>query len=134
MPEIIGYHHVSITVRDIEASTAWYTDVLGFAKAKDVAGDGFRKVILVHPASGTAFGLTDHGARASGDVFDEFRTGMDHLAFAVADRVELDAWKTHFEELGVVHSEISPAALGHVIVVRDPDKIQLQVYAPSVAS
>lgn len=108
--------------------------MLGFTKVKDFEGDGFRKVLLVHPASRTGFGFTDHQARGSGDAFSEFRTGMDHLAFSVADRAALEAWKARFEELGVGHSEIRPSAMGDVIVFRDPDNVQLEVYAPYPAS
>ncbi len=131
MPEISAYHHVNLTVTDIDKSTAWYSDVMGFAQFKDFERDGFRKVILVHPASGTAFGFTDHRDRSSHDSFSEFRTGMDHFAFTVPSRPELDAWKAHFEEKGVTHSEIKPSAMGDLIAFRDPDNIQLEVYAPS---
>ena len=27
---LIGIHHLGLTVRDVEASAAWYEDVLGF--------------------------------------------------------------------------------------------------------
>ena len=134
MPEISGYHHVNLTVTDVDESAAWHTEVLGFTKLKDFERDGFRKVVLVHPASGTAFGFTGHGARASGDGFSEFRTGMDHFAFSVPGREDLDAWKARFEELGVVHSEIKPSIMGDLIALRDPDNIQLEVYAPPAPS
>jgi glyoxylase I family protein len=130
MPEISGYHHVSLTVRDIDKSTDWYVDMLGFEKINDFERDGFRKVILLHPASATGFGFTDHGPRASGDSFSEYRTGLDHLAFSVADRSVLGAWKAHLEQAGVEHSEIKPSAMGDVIIFRDPDNVQLEVYAP----
>jgi len=133
MPEISGYHHVALTVTDIDKSAGWYTDVLGFRKFRDFERDGFRKVLVVHPASGTAFGLTDHGARGSGDAFSEFRTGLDHLAFSVADRTALDAWQARLDELGVDHSEIKPSAAGDVIVFRDPDNVQLEVYAANTS-
>jgi catechol 2,3-dioxygenase-like lactoylglutathione lyase family enzyme len=130
MPDITGYHHVSLTVPDIDKSTSWYCEVLGFSKVKDFERDGYRKVLLMHPSSATGFGFTDHGARASGDSFTEYRTGMDHLAFTVADRATLEAWRDHFEANGVEHSEIKPSAMGDVIIFRDPDNVQLEVYAP----
>jgi len=130
MPEITGYHHVSLTVPDAANSAAWYSQVLGLARLTGLEGDGFRKILLMHPASKAGFAVTEHRARGSGDAFSEFRTGMDHLAFAVAGRAALEAWKARFEELGVEHSEIKPSAMGDVIVFRDPDNIQLEVYAP----
>ena len=83
----------------------------------------------MHSGSRTLFGLTLHGARASGDAFSEFRTGMDHIAFAVKDRTELEAWKARFERLRVTHSEIKPSVMGELHAFRDPDNIQYEVYA-----
>lgn len=129
MPPISGYHHVSLTVTDIDKSADWYCEVLGFKKFTDFERDGCRKILVMHPASRTGFGFTDHRARASGDAFSEFRTGLDHMAFSVADRAALEAWKARFEELGVDHTEIKASAMGDVIIFRDPDNIQLEVYA-----
>jgi len=129
MPQISGYHHVSLTVADIDNSAGWYGQVLGFRKFTDFERDGFRKIRLLDPASGAVSGFTDHRARASGGAFSEFRTGLDHLAFSVADRAALEAWKARFGQLGVDHTEIKPSAMGDVIIFRDPDNIQLEVYA-----
>lgn len=129
MPQITGYHHLNVTVTDVARSAAWYTEVLGFTTVKEFERDGYIKVVMAHPGSRTMFGLTGHGARASGDVFTEFRTGMDHVAFTVKDGAELDAWKAHFERLGVTHSEIKPSVMGNLIAFRDPDNIQYEVYA-----
>jgi glyoxylase I family protein len=131
LPQITGYHHLNVTVTDVTRSTEWYTEVLGFTKLKEFEKDGFTKVVLVHPGSRTVFGLTGHGAKASGDAFSEFRTGMDHVAFAVKDRTALETWKAHFERLGVTHSEIKPSVMGDLIAFRDPDHIQYEVYANS---
>lgn len=133
-PQITGYHHLSVTVTDVARSTAWYMEVLGFTKVKEFERDGYTKVVMVHPGSGVSFGLTGHGARASGDAFSEFRTGMDHVAFAVKNRAELEAWKEHFARLGVTHSEITPSVTGNLIAFRDPDNIQHEVYANYEAS
>src|SRR5882724_5882455 len=86
-------HHLGLTVRDVEASVLWYARVLGFERVGEWdSPDGTRrKVFLRHHGLRTRLGLTQH--RGGGqDVFDERRVGLDHLAFAVADRVELDAW------------------------------------------
>ena len=32
---ICGIHHVGLTVRDADASAAWYVDVLGFRRVGD---------------------------------------------------------------------------------------------------
>ena len=129
MPEITGYHHLSLTVTDLDKSTAWWTEVIGFSVTDRFERDGMTKVVLRHPASGTRFSLTGHGERAPAESFSEFRTGMDHLAFAVAGRAALQAWKVRFEKLGVEHSEIRTSPRGELISFRDPDNIAFEVYA-----
>jgi glyoxylase I family protein len=128
MPEISGYHHLNLTVPDLERSTAWYTSVLGFQQAMELQGEGWRKVLLMQPQSRLVLGLTAHDT-GSHERFDETRTGMDHVAFQVPNQAELDAWKARFEEFGVIHSPVKESAMGWLIVFRDPDNIQLEVYA-----
>lgn len=61
-----------------------------------------------------------------GCTFDELRTGLDHVSFSVAAS-ELDTWQRRLGEEGIGQSEPAPAASGElVIVVRDPDNIQLR--------
>jgi glyoxylase I family protein len=131
---VIGrIHHLGLTVRDVDASAAWYVDVLDFQRVGEFeAADGARrKVFLRHDGLSARLGLTQH--RGGGpDVFDETRVGLDHLAFAVADRAELDAWATRLAAAGVVHSAVAPANSipgAAVIVFRDPDNIQLELFA-----
>lgn len=133
MPEIDGYHHLSLTVTDLERSTVWWTEVLGFSVFRRFERDGMTKVVMRHPGSGAYFSLTGHGTRTPAGPFSEFRTGMDHLAFSVADRAQLEAWKARFEELGVVHSEIKASVVGDLIAFRDPDNIAFEVYAEAQA-
>jgi glyoxylase I family protein len=130
---IAGIHHLGLTVRDVEASAAWYVAVLGFRRVGELeAPDGARrKVFLRHDGLRARLGLTEHrdGAR---DPFDETRVGLDHLAFAVADRAELDAWADRLAAAGVVHSPVAPANSvpgAAVLVLRDPDNIQLELFA-----
>ncbi len=131
MSDITGsVHHVNLSVTDLGRSAAWYADVFGLeqlVKLDDEHG-AWSKVILRHP-SGLLVGLTAHAANP-GDRFDERRTGLDHVALAVADDHALAAWEHRLEELGIEHSEIKATPLGHLITLRDPDNIQLEVYAP----
>ncbi len=130
MPSIRWFHHVSFTVNDPAKSAAWYQDVLGFAHGSNVEGKGFHRIRLHHPDSGITVTLTGH-EQGSGDRFSELRTGLDHLAFSVAGGVEeLEEWKRRFRERGVDHSEIRTTPTGGgVITLRDPDNIQLEVFA-----
>lgn len=128
MPEITGIHHISLTVRDLARSKAWYRDLLGLTDLFAGGDDDVAYATLVHPSSQFVLGLREY-RKGSGDQFDEFRTGMDHLAFAVSTPVELTAWVARLQELGIQHSPIAETPVGQVLTLRDPDNIQLEFFA-----
>ena len=127
-----GVHHLGLTVHDVEESAAWYERVLGFTRSggwDDPAGR-WRKVFLTHDGLGTRLGLVEHADGGDGR-FDETRIGLDHLAFAVADEEDLDAWCAHLTAEGVAYSPVAssnsiPGA--QVVVFRDPSNIQLELF------
>ena|SRR5947209_9362506 len=128
-PQLLGWHHVGITVRDLAASEVWYGRVLGLERAFIERHDGCHAVVMNRPGTPLFLGLYDHDAN-DGQRFAEHRTGMDHVSFAVPTREDLNRWAEHFDRLGVEHSPIAevqepfPFAL---IVFRDPDGVQLEV-------
>ena len=130
MPTLAAYSHLSLSVTDIDQSTDWYCDVLGFELTARVEGDGFVRSRLRQPDAGITLTLTAHEAN-EGDAFDERRTGMDHVSFVVASIDDIHAFKEHFAEKGVEHSDVKPTAggAGGMITFRDPDNIQLEVFA-----
>jgi len=132
VPTHEGFHHLTLNVQDVDGSERWYGEVLGFERVRRIATDAFVRVILRHPESGAMLGLNRHTAEVAGEPFDERRAGLDHLALRVAGRSELDAWAARFEELGVPHSDVKPGGVPgtFLVVFRDPDGLQLEVYAP----
>jgi catechol 2,3-dioxygenase-like lactoylglutathione lyase family enzyme len=131
MAGITGFHHLALTVRDLEKSVGWYSELLGLNKIRELPDEGRgAKVICLQPDCKLVIGFTQHRSNP-GDGFSEFRTGMDHVAFAVSSQAELEDWQARFQERGIEHSEIKPSALGSLITFRDPDNIQLEVYAPA---
>lgn len=131
VPTLGGIHHIGLTVSDVEASEAWYTRVMGLTRAfiePHHQGTGYA-VILHRPGSSLFVGLDKHAANQR-ERFDECRTGLDHVAFHVADRAELDAWLGHFDRQGVRHTGITESKEPFpyaVLVLRDPDNIQLEL-------
>jgi catechol 2,3-dioxygenase-like lactoylglutathione lyase family enzyme len=134
-PAITGFAHFSPTVTDIERSVAWYSQVFGMDRVPVTFphnGDeeGGYAVLLMDPSSGVIIGLHHH-AKNEGESFAELRTGLDHIAFNVADHDALDAWVSHLDELGVDHSgviDVDGAMPYSVVVFRDPDNIQLELF------
>ncbi|OBF29305.1 glyoxalase [Mycobacterium sp. ACS1612] len=135
-PVITGIHHVSVTVRDLETSVAWYQRVFRADRVpmtfphyeREDTGYG---VLLVDQRSGLVIGLHTNAGN-DGRAFDEARTGLDHVGFNVASRAELEAWAAWLDELGVEHSGIrsgdQPFPFA-TLVFRDPDNIQLELFA-----
>ena len=133
MAEIISYHHLSLTVTDRERSTRWYCDVLGFRVADDtVEGKWFRRTRLQHGNEGQGgiiLTLTQHDD-GTGERFSAMRTGLDHVSLRVRNRKDLDELVASMDQAGVAHSEVKSMGEGNALVtVRDPDNIQLEVYA-----
>jgi glyoxylase I family protein len=133
---ITGISHFGFTVRDVDASAAWYEDVLGFQRQGGyTSSDGaFRKVFLRHAEVPARLTLAQH-SHGHREPFDETRVGLDHMAFAVGDRAALDVWAQRLAAAGVPHSPVAPANSvpgAAVLVFRDPDNIQLELfYQPS---
>ena len=134
-PAITGFHHFSPTVSDVETSAQWYKRVFGMNRVPLQfphyrAEEGGYAVLLIDPRTGIAIGLHHHEANP-GLPFQESRTGLDHMSFGVADRAGLDAWASWLDELGIEHSGVvdtdNPMPYS-VIVFRDPDNIQLELF------
>jgi catechol-2,3-dioxygenase len=130
-PAVTGYHHLGLTVCDVDRSEQWYGRVFGFQRAfvePHHEGTGYAVVMNV-PGTSLFLGLDKHDAH-EGEQFAEHRTGLDHLAICVATREALDTWVGHLDALGVEHSGITdisepfPAA---TLCFRDPDNIALEL-------
>jgi len=130
MPTITGGHHMALTVSDADRSAQWYADLLGMQVVLQGDDDTVRFRVLAHPESGWIIGVRQYQGNANG-AFDEFRTGLDHFAFGVASRAELEAWGGELERRGVAFSPIAETPIGTVIVFRDPDNIQLEFWLPA---
>lgn len=137
---VTSLHHVAIRVRDPVASRRFYQDVLGFgfmeipvsgehisewqggpaegALLAMQAGDTF--VILEPPLEGTA----------PDDRFSERRIGVDHLAFGVDAREDLERLEGALRGAGVETEGIEhdPVLDKDYVAFRDPDNVQWEFY------
>ena len=125
--------HVALTVRDLSVSVPWYEAVLDAKPVidEDTVGDFHHTVYLV--GNGTLLGLHQHTKPAPDERFSEFRVGLDHVAFGVADRAELEKWSSRLDDLGIAHGPIEDAHYGSDVSFRDPDGIALEFFAPPAA-
>ena len=132
-------HHLAITVTDLDASIDWYGAVFGVHYLIDVPHPGGVGKILADPDRQLMFALHRHQTN-DGALFAETTTGLDHAGFAVATRADLEVWQEHLETNGVIRADVADKPLtqspiadesyGCVLVFRDPDNIQLELFAP----
>jgi catechol 2,3-dioxygenase-like lactoylglutathione lyase family enzyme len=122
-----GVSHVAITVTDLARSKEWYARVLGWRSVADVTEEGVEFSIGTLP-DGTLVGLRQY-ANGSGDAFNPFRTGLDHLAFAVPSPAELGEWERRFAEVGVTYSPSEEGPFGSALSFKDPDGVALELFA-----
>ena len=121
-----GISHLDLSVSDAEASASWYERVLGLHRVRRVDFAQRTMIVLVHGSTGLVIGLNHH--HGHGERFDERRSGLDHVGFAVATRDDLLAWEARLSDLGVEHSPVTDATSGTALVFRDPDNIQLEFW------
>jgi glyoxylase I family protein len=134
-------HHLAITVTDIEESVRWYEAVFGVRFIMDAPHQGGFGRVLADDARELMIVLHRHDTN-DGRPFIETNTGLDHAGFFVPSRADLEAWQHHLETLGVTRVDVANKPLsqspindeiyGSVIVFRDPDNIQLELFCPPV--
>lgn len=122
-------HHIALTVTDIDASVRWYERVFGITFQMEYGHEGGEGKLLADPAWRFVVVLHRHDDNQR-ERFSETRTGLDHVGFGVSTRAELVAWQQHLTELDVVQSPIADTEYGSILVFRDPDNIQLELFSP----
>ncbi len=125
-----GLAHVALTVKDVEVSGPWYRRLLNSDPVLDEHTDaGYRHLVWVLDG-GTLLGIHQHQRGVPAEPFTEFRVGLDHVGFGVANRAELEKWVDRLNALGIGHGGIIDAGYGSGLSFRDPDGIALEFFAP----
>ena len=127
MPSVTGFSHIALTVTDSERSAEFYSALFG-AQVIDASDEISPFHVCV--GDGLMIGFRAH-AGAAGDAFDYHRVGLDHLAFAVENAAELDAWQTRLNELEADNSGIVDDPAGLHLNAHDPDNIPIEFYVPA---
>jgi glyoxylase I family protein len=123
-----GLTHVAVTVTDLTASVEWYARLFDADPVLDEDTGPFHHTVFL--VGTTLFGIHAFPEGIHSESFDERRTGLDHIAFGVSDRDELEKWAARLDELGIAHSDIKDAHYGSGLSFRDPDNIALELFAP----
>jgi glyoxylase I family protein len=127
-PTLGAITHVAVTVQDLAVSVPWYSSLVGAGPVLDEDTGPFRHAVFA--VGGTLLGLHQFPEGIEEGAPNPRRLGMDHIAFGVADRAELDAWARRLDELGIVRGEVVDAHYGSGLAFKDPDGIALELFAP----
>ena len=133
-------HHIALTVTDVDASVRWYEEVFDLRYRMDAPHEGGVGKLLADDAFTLVIVLHRHDTN-DGAKFAETATGLDHVGLVVPDRAALEQWQDHLEARGVARrdaadrpltqSPIADEPYGSVLVFRDPDNIQLELFSPA---
>lgn len=120
-----GVFAVKLPVSDLNASRAWYERVFGFAVEFEFPDEDevVRGVAGHLPGVSTYIGLREEPAVVAAV------SGFNLLNLAVDDLGAVEAWAKHLDEVGVEHSPVIDATVGWMIVLHDPDGIELHIYS-----
>jgi glyoxylase I family protein len=127
--------HVRLTVTDIERSRQFYESVFGWPILLEVPENadeatrnqlGFLFGGVIYDLGGTLLGLRP----VADDRFHEDRCGLDHIAFRLSNKAELDSAAAHLDEIGVQHEPVKDIGPSYILEFRDPDNIALELTAP----
>jgi quercetin dioxygenase-like cupin family protein/catechol 2,3-dioxygenase-like lactoylglutathione lyase family enzyme len=122
-PSLGPVNHVALAVTDLRRSERWYTETFGLTRVDgQVEDDGTGHVTLASRSGGWVLALGSGGSAA-----------VDHVAFSCTDRDSLAAWRDTLEARGGQPGTITDAPYGSGFVVRDPDGIELELFAPATA-
>lgn len=127
MMPLAAFHHVGLTVSDLDASAAWYVDALGMVELFREDSPTRKAVVFRFSGGGHSVGLVQH-LGSSDKSFDPTINGLDHLAFTVTSQQDLANWAAHLTSLGVDHSGPIDIPPGQILNFRDPDGIALALF------
>jgi quercetin dioxygenase-like cupin family protein/catechol 2,3-dioxygenase-like lactoylglutathione lyase family enzyme len=114
-------NHVALVVTDVARSERWYVGAFGLVRVDgEVADDGTGHVALLHPQQGWILAL--HGGAPA---------AIEHVAFTCADRSALVRCHDDLAARGVEPGSITDAPYGSGFVVRDPDGLEVELFAPA---
>lgn len=127
--------HVRLTVTDIERSRRFYESVFDWPVLLEIPDNadpatrarlGFLFGGVIYDLGGALLGLRP----VATDRFDEDRVGLDHIAFRLAAKADLDAAAAHLDDLGIRHEPVKDIGPSYILEFRDPDNIALELTAP----
>ena len=126
MPRPRRVGHVVLNVRDVETSTKFYKDVLGFDTSVDRPGFGiFLTCGKVHHDIALFQAAPDAAPVTPGGL------GLNHIALQVEDFDTLTEYYNHLNASGVEIEQTTDHLMTRSIYINDPDGNRLELFCNS---
>ena len=134
LPRLDRIVETALYCDDLARSRSFYLDILGGELLLDSA-----RLLAVSVSRSSVLLLFQRGATleplptAGGVVPPHGGTGSQHIAFAVADRRQLDSWAARLEQHGIaIESRVRWPRGGESIYIRDPDQHSVELITPGL--
>ncbi len=131
-PRVSGIIETALYVADLQRSTSFYKDVLGFPEIMREEGrlhalGVAEKHVLLLFAVGRSTRPTE---TPGGRIPAHDGRGQLHVAFSIATS-DVQAWRDHLCTAGIsIESEVDCPGGGHSIYFRDPDRHAVELITP----
>ena len=135
-----GFNHIDLATRDMEATRAFYEDVLGFplvrADLVEIGDDGLLRHYFFDIGGGQLIGfMSGQDVKGYPKDFDAginrglgLAPGVYHFAFDADAEADLERIKQHLQDHGVkVRGPVDHEGWRKSIYFRDPNGLQLEV-------
>jgi len=125
-----GIDHVSINVRDMEASAKFYAGVLGFRRLQTVPMDGGFSITYFEIPGGGRMELFDYAGANRAVQREESEVGLRHLAFSVDDVAAAEKMLRGKGVTIVLPATDLPTLGAKVLLFLDPNGVTLEFCQP----
>ena len=122
--QLTGLHHVTLIVRDLSATTAFYRDTLGLALVEQGVNEddpAHHRHFWFGNADGNAGTLLSFMEYTDMQPVRPGPGAAHHLALAVDSAEELAAWRDYLRSRAVQTTEIIQRGRFSSLYLRDPD-------------
>jgi catechol 2,3-dioxygenase-like lactoylglutathione lyase family enzyme len=125
---ITGIHHITLLVKDLSRSGAFYRNVLGLRLVKQTVNEDDRSArhFIFGDEDGLMITCLEYPDLDEGKVG---RGSTHHFALAVDSEAELAAWKQYLDQKGIPTTDVMDRGEFRSIYLRDPDGHIIEIAA-----
>jgi len=124
-------HHITLTVRDVNANTQWFQNVFGPADLVERVCDDFSRTRMTWPnLDDLRIAVMSHKDADATTVFSHLQPGLDHLGFECATPEDVSEWAAKLDALGYVRGPVEDVLYAVYVTARTPDGIPIEFFFP----